>query len=76
MHGNSHGTSTRAGYGSPEPLSSRELPAGRHRHLVCEALQHRCVDAMVDGDQVIAFCEGAQDSGGGPRPRGAVPRSV
>ena len=68
MHGRSHDTSDRAHYGSPEPFSSRELPAGRPRHLVCQALQHRCVDAVVDGDHVIVFCVGAQDSGGRLRP--------
>ena len=77
MHRHSHGTcSGRASYGSPEPLSSRELPAHPCRHLVCQALQHRCVDAVVDGDHVIVFCEGAHDSGGQPRPRGVVARSV
>ena len=75
MHRHSHGTcSGRASYGSPEPLSSRELPADPCRHLVCQALQHRCVDAVVDGDHVIVFCEGAHDSGGQPRPRGAGSR--
>jgi hypothetical protein len=57
MHRHSHGTSGRASYGSPETLSSRELPADPCRHLVCQALQHRCVDAVVDGDHVIVFCE-------------------